>query len=637
MQKPASRWGATLRAIYIRLPFLVAIRRSYVHWKRGILSPESGFACSRDNRLALHALAKCRLDSSVKRFASCKSAQILEWPLLSISVVTFNSTRWLDAFFASLVVQRYPLSRIDLRFVDHGSSDETVSRIESFLRTVGTGFASVSLIKQPNLGFGSGHDRAIRESSCEYCLVANVDIQFRQDSLSEVVRTALCDDECLVASWELRQAPFEHPKYYDPVTLETNWSSHACVLLRRSAYVVAGGYDPRIFMYAEDVELSYRFRSYGYILKYVPRAVVEHYTYESAGQIKPLQFAGSLIGNLFIRFRYGRASDRFAGLLLYGLRFFCYSPFPGARYGLLVKGLRSVKDLPFFLRGKGPVAASFPFRRFDYELAREGAFWQTNLLPRTDLAPLVTVITRTYQGRGVFLEQAMRSVFNQTYPAVELLVVEDGGDSQLTFVSSLSEGAPNGCRVRFLANAKLGRSAAGNAGLAAARGDFILFLDDDDLLFADHLETLTSPLLQDDSLAAAYALAFEVRTQVSCDGSGYTEESFQTAPIYHQEWDYDVLLHHNFIPIQAILFKRALYEQRGGFDSGLDLLEDWNLWLRYGYGQRFFHVSKTTSLYRTPADPEKHSERQALLHLAYEEAKTRARASLERLGFGDSW
>jgi hypothetical protein len=163
-----------------------------------------------------------------------------------------------------------------------------------------------------------------------------------------------------------------------------------------------------------------------------------------------------------------------------------------------------------------------------------------------------------------------------------------------------------------------------------------MFLDDDDLLFADHIEALASPLLQDASLAAAYALAFEVLTQVSADGSGYTEESFQTLGIYHQEWDYDVLLDHNFIPIQAIVFKRALYEQRGGFDVGLDLLEDWNLWLRYGYGQRFFHVSKTTSLYRTPADPEKHSERQALLHFAYEEAKTRALTSLERLGVGDS-
>ena len=77
---------------------------------------------------------------------------------------------------------------------------------------------------------------------------------------------AIADRDSNVASWELRQAFSEMPKYYDPVTLETNWSSHACILIKREVYEKVGGYDKNIFMYAEDVEFSYRLRSQGYVL-----------------------------------------------------------------------------------------------------------------------------------------------------------------------------------------------------------------------------------------------------------------------------------------------------------------------------------------------------------------------------------
>src|SRR5690606_29304492 len=163
-----------------------------------------------------------------------------------------------------LMTQDYPLVRIHLTFVDHGSRDGTVAELEAQAVQHRNRFASFNIIQQSNLGFGAGHDRAIRTGSAPYCLVTNIDLEFRPDSLTTVVATAINDDAQQVACWELRQIPYEHPKYYDPVTLETNWCSHACVLLRRSAYEQVGGYDDRIFMYAEDVELSYRFRSYGY-------------------------------------------------------------------------------------------------------------------------------------------------------------------------------------------------------------------------------------------------------------------------------------------------------------------------------------------------------------------------------------
>lgn len=625
---------AVLRPIYYRLPLLRPARQRYWAWKERISQLANDESSREENLQALQALTDRRHDAAAVRSASAAPTPA-EWPLIDVSVVTYNSRGWVEGFLASLVKQDYPLARIHLTFVDHGSRDGTVAELEAQAVQHRNRFASFNIIQQSNLGFGAGHDRAIRTGSAPYCLVTNIDLEFRPDSLTTVVATAINDDAQQVACWELRQIPYEHPKYYDPVTLETNWCSHACILLRRSAYEQVGGYDERIFMYAEDVELSYRFRSYGYALKYAPRATVHHYTYKSAGEIKPTQFGGSTLGNLYLRRRYGQRADWWVGLLQYW-RLLRHKPaFPGARRLLLKNLLTLARNRKHFDSGKGEATAYFPFRGFDYEMRRDGAFHEVAPIAPDD-APLVSVITRTYQGRSMFLKQALQSILNQTYPHIELIIVEDGGEAQRGIVEAVAADAPAGRSLRFLPNPKLGRSAAGNAGLAAATGQYLMFLDDDDLLFADHIETLVGALQNDPQLSAAYALAMEVLTDLHADKQRYTEAGFGTPALFYQAWDHQLLQTYNFIPIQAILFKRELFEQRGGFDTGLDQLEDWHLWLRYGYRNQFRYVEKTTSLFRSPAHPELRSDRVEKLNEAYEEAKARARACFAEIDAGES-
>lgn len=582
---------------------------------------------SPDNLLAVQTLSARRFDENLA--VRNKLPTLNEQPLLDVSVVSFNSSKWVDNFMMSLISQKYPLDKIHFVVVDHGSTDSTLEQLKQWQSRVGSQFARFEIIQQPNLGFGAGHHRAIATGHSDYCLVTNLDLEFPSHSILNVVNAALCDKNQTVASWEMRQIPYEHPKYYDPVTLETNWSSHACILISRSAYQTVGGYDDRIFMYAEDVELSYRFRSHGFALKYVPQALVRHFSYEQAGEVKPLQFLGSILGNNYIRMRYGRTKDTIIGLLIYGLRFVFPGPFPGARRALFKNTSKLLRNSPHFLAGKGPHPVYYPLRGYDYEMIRDGAFWPIQELPTPEQLPRVTVITRTYQGRGALLTQAILSVFNQTYAHIELIVVEDGGDTQKALVERMSAIAPEHIQIHFLANPKLGRSAAGNRALSQATGQFMMFLDDDDLLFADHLEILSNPMLKDESLAACYALAYEVSTEMADDKSNYSEFDFQTTSIMRQEWDYEVLRHHNFIPIQAILFRRSLFDKHGGFDTELEQLEDWNLWLRYGHQQRFQFIPKTTSYYRTPANASVRADRHQLLHDAYELAQSRALQALK--------
>lgn len=620
LRRLLSKSKSLLRPIYQKIPVLASIRVRIGLYSRAVRSKLLALIYSKDNIQALQTLADRRFVHVLPK------VEAAELPLIDMSIVTFNSSKWVDGFFESLRSQSYSCKKINIFFVDNGSSDNTVEAITRWQAAFGSDFASFNIISGENIGFGAGHDRAIALGQADYFLISNIDIQFSEEAIERIVCSALSCGQDDVASWEMRQAPYEHPKYYDPVTLETNWSSHACVLIRRSAYQRVGGYERQIFMYGEDVELSYRLRSFGYRLKYCPSAMVYHYTYEHENHVKPIQYVGSTLANANIRLRYGRWVDKLGGIVLQFLLLLRPQVYPGSRRDIVRSIGRLVKKASYFMRGKGTEkGVSFPFRGFDYEMIREGAFWRVG--DAISEQPLVTIVTRTYQKRDEFLKQAIMSVQNQTYRNIELIVVEDGGST----MKSLVEGASMspGRSIRFHGMEKVGRSVTGNHGLEMATGRYCMFLDDDDLLFSDHVEVLVTALLKDDGAAAAYSLAMEVGTVTDGSTGRYVEISHETPNAYKHEFDYETLLDHNYIPIQSLLFKRDLYLERGGFETDMSNLEDWNLWLRYGYKNHFCYVPKTTSLFRTPADPKVRMSRHKQLHDAYFIAKDRAVKSCE--------
>lgn len=580
---------------------------------------------------------RCRQDMLDRRLATldsplggwrtiCQTPPVDNWPRITLSIVTYNSADWLPGLLKSLLDQHYPLERLGLVFVDNGSRDGTLATLATFRDTHAAAFDKIEIHELANPGFGAAHNHAIRHSDGDLVLITNPDLEFLPETLTSVVAMAMADAED-VASWELRQVPYEHPKHYDPVSWEALWSSHACILIRRSIFETLGGYDERIFLYGEDVEFSFRCREAGYRLRYCPLARVMHHTYGEAHEVKPAQYLGSTRANLFLRLRYGSRRDVAAGLLLSMASLF-RSPFPSARKRLLgefrsllgqARGLR--RDYRQSLHQNIGI-----FRGLDYDMVRAGAFEPAPQLPQDSELPLISVITRTYQGRDWLLQQAGRSVLQQTWPNLEWIVVEDGGESCREIVASMAESAP--CAVRYIHQPKRGRSHAGNLGLAEARGRWCLFLDDDDLLYADHLETLAGTLLADVSLSAAYSLAWDISCDINPESREIRELAYVQHKIHVQPFDLEELAWRNYIPIQAILFERRLYERHGGFREYLDQLEDWNLWRRYANGASFHLVNKITSLYRTPAHQDHNASRQADLDAAYQRVKEETDAEL---------
>jgi GT2 family glycosyltransferase len=513
---------------------------------------------------------------------------------VAVSVVTYDSARDLPRLLESLRAQRFDRTRLALSFVDNGSHDDSVAVLERWRDAHAAEFGGFFLSRGENVGFGVGHNRAAAATSAPFLFVLNPDTSLGPDTIARLHAAAGADD-ARVAAWEARQLPYEHPKDYDPVTLETSWCSGACVLFRRAAFDAVGGFDPAYFLYCEDVDLSWRLRAAGFKLRYVPRATVHHFSYATPGEIKPAQLLGSTLGNLYLRTRFGTRRDVVQGLSAYAdlLR-----QANGLRGKLAANLAVYARKAPHFAAGAGP---TFRFFGWDYAPRRTGDFYESldgDALPRH---PKVSILVRSI-GRLPLLRRALASIANQTWAPIEVVLVEDGSDR----ARALAAEFPSLEIVYVPLSPRVGRSAAGNAALARASGELCNFLDEDDELYADHVEQLAGALLTRGG-RVAYASAFEVPSRIAADA---VVEEGDASVVFRGPMNRMRMLTHNQLPIQTVLFERALFAEVGGFDESLDAQEDWHLWARYlSHVGQFTFVDKTTSRYRVPLDRTQSSTR----------------------------
>ena len=125
-----------------------------------------------------------------------------------------------------------------------------------------------------NTGYGRGNNRLAEKANTDYLLIMNPEIILSPGSLVDLV-TPFADP--VVGLTEARQIPVEHPKYFDPKTHETEWSSGACFMISTELFQRHQGFDAEyFFMYCEDVDLSWRIRQDGYRLYYQNLANVFH-------------------------------------------------------------------------------------------------------------------------------------------------------------------------------------------------------------------------------------------------------------------------------------------------------------------------------------------------------------------------
>lgn len=205
---------------------------------------------------------------------------------------------------------------------------------------------------------------------------------------------------------------------------------------------------------------------------------------------------------------------------------------------------------------------------------------------------LVSAVITTYNRPATIVKRAVQSVLHQTYHPMELIVVNDGpANAQLAeqIGTMLKELDPE---IQYLVHEKnLGIGAARNTGLAAAKGKYIAFLDDDDEWLPEKTEK-------------QLALMAEGIGLVSCDAFHiYPERTVRHRPTVAAENPVSAILRSNFVGAPSFVLLRTEYVRAvGGFETGMRNCEDLELWIRMLLHYRCAHVKEALVNYYLSAD-----------------------------------
>lgn len=262
---------------------------------RAGLSPREGFNAEfvKRSTFGLDEVAETPLATYVRmrsRFLACQAVDSEDLPSavlwshprkrqLFVGVVAYQASREdLERFVRSVRTSAHVGDQfgVELGLVSNGPTNIVADAL-----AVGFSYAEHA----DNHGFGHAQNLLMRRgfaSGANLYVAANPDGFFHRQCLWHLASASgFFGDACLV---EAREFPEEHPKIFDPLSLDTPWACGACLGIPRRVWEDIGGFDENIFMYCEDVDLSWRARRAGWGVKHVPYALYYHDTRDRSTQ-----------------------------------------------------------------------------------------------------------------------------------------------------------------------------------------------------------------------------------------------------------------------------------------------------------------------------------------------------------------
>ncbi len=197
------------------------------------------------------------------------------------------------------------------------------------------------------------------------------------------------------------------------------------------------------------------------------------------------------------------------------------------------------------------------------------------------LRPAISVVIPTFN-RAMLALQAVQSVFAQTFSDYEVIVVDDGSTDNTKDVLAAFTSAPN---FSYQHQPNSGRSSARNHGIKLARGEFMMFLDSDDMLFPD-------------ALANLYQAARQTTSGLILGQAQFIDEYEMklsllepTAKARRGGMTYPFLISERYVLLQgAFVVRAACLHKIGGFDRALEPCEDYDFCLRAALECRMTYV-----------------------------------------------
>lgn len=181
--------------------------------------------------------------------------------------------------------------------------------------------------------------------------------------------------------------------------------------------------------------------------------------------------------------------------------------------------------------------------------------------------PKVTVVITTYNSMA-YLPETLESVLGQTFTDFEVLLVDDGStDSTVQWASELVDS-----RVRLITQENQGVCVARNTGIAHAGGEYVAFLDSDDLWEPTKLEKQVRCFEDNPALGLVHTWLALIDEQGNLTGRVLASNA--EGDVWEQ------LVQKNTVACSSTMVRRCCFEELGGFDSNLRVAEDWDMWIR---------------------------------------------------------
>lgn len=209
--------------------------------------------------------------------------------------------------------------------------------------------------------------------------------------------------------------------------------------------------------------------------------------------------------------------------------------------------------------------------------------------------PLISIVIPTYNAE-CFLDETLHSVLNQTYENWECLIINDGStDNSLTIAERWMEG---NSKLKVFDKKNEGHSQTRNFGIQYAQGEYIAFLDSDDLWLPQHLEVLVTKLLQNNAdlvFSYAYRLENGAKTYIPVLKKAHKEKILG---LQQGKSAIENFLYFNKISTPFCLVKKDILVQNHCFNYYKNG-EDYHTWLKLLlYGYKFYAINQATGYVR---------------------------------------
>ncbi len=200
--------------------------------------------------------------------------------------------------------------------------------------------------------------------------------------------------------------------------------------------------------------------------------------------------------------------------------------------------------------------------------------------------PKVSVIIPAYNAM-TYLPKTVESVLKQSFTDFEVIIVNDGSSDNIEqWVNTITDN-----RIKLISQKNQGTAAARNTGIAHAKGEYLAFLDSDDLWEASNLEKQVYCLDNNPDVGLVYVWIASIDENGNHLGQIYGNDE--------QGYIWEKMLQRNVIwSGSAAMVRRVCFEKSGVFDQSLKYSEDWDMWIRISRNYSFAVIKEPLVYYR---------------------------------------